>query len=400
MAHSEKIEFPGSMGQMLAARLERPAGPPLGWALFAHCFSCSKDIHAAQRISRRLTEHGFAVLRFDFTGLGASEGEFANTNFTSNIEDLVRAADWMRETHRAPGLLVGHSLGGAAVISAASQIKEVRAVATLGAPADADHVRKQFIDHIDEIEKDGEAEVKLAGRPFRIRKQLLDDLEGKSLDDIVGSMKAALMICHSPVDEMVGIENATRLFVAARHPKSFVGLDHADHLLSKALDAHHAADVIGAWASRYAHDLELPDAPKVRGERCAVARETGLGGFHSWIRAGEHAFIVDEPQANGGLDGGPHPYQLLCSALAACTTMTLRMYSNHKGYDLGRISTDVTHERDSDGPGGAKRDVFKRVVTVEGDPDDETRQKIVEIANKCPVHRTLERTSRIETTSD
>ena len=399
MARSEKIEFEGSQGETLAARLERPAGPALGWALFAHCFSCSKDIHAAQRMARRLTGHGFAVLRFDFTGLGASQGDFSNTNFTSNVQDLIKAAEWLENEHEAPGLLVGHSLGGAAVIAAAPQIASVKAVATLGAPADADHVRKQFIEHVDEIEENGEAEVKLAGRPFRIRKQFLDDIEGKRLDDVVGSMKAALLVAHSPVDATVGIENATRLFVAAKHPKSFVGLDQADHLLTREADAHHAADVIGAWAARYAHGRRLPEAPKVNGERCAIASETGLGGFHSWVRAGEHAFIADEPERVGGLDGGPHPYQLLCSALAACTIMTLRMYSNHKDYGFGRITTEVTHERDSDGPAGAKQDIFKRVVTVEGVEDPDLRGKIVAIADKCPVHRTLERSARIETST-
>lgn len=397
MARSEKVEFTGSLGETLAARLERPAGPALGFALFAHCFSCSKDIHAAQRISRRLTDHGFAVLRFDFTGLGASEGDFANTNFTSNIQDLTKAADWLREHHSAPTLLVGHSLGGAAVIAAAPQIAEVKAVATLGAPADADHVRRQFVDRIEEIEDRGEAEVHLAGRPFKIRKQFLDDIEGRALDDIVGSMKAAFLVAHSPVDETVGIDNATRLFIAARHPKSFLSLDHADHLLSREADAFHAADVIGAWAARYAHGRSLPDAPPAQGARTAVAAETGLGGFHSWIRAGEHAFIADEPEDVGGLNGGPHPYQILCAALAACTTMTLRMYSNHKGYDFRQITTEVTHERDSDGPSGATQDVFRRVVSVAGVEDEAMRAKIIEIAGKCPVHRTLERSSRVET---
>jgi uncharacterized OsmC-like protein/alpha/beta superfamily hydrolase len=397
MARSEKIEFEGALGETLAARLERPSGPALGYALFAHCFSCSKDIHAAQRISRRLTEHGFAVLRFDFTGLGASEGDFANTNFTSNVQDLVKAADWLDQNHEAPALLVGHSLGGAAVIAAAPKIASVKAVATLGAPADADHVRHQFIDRVEEIEETGEAEVHLAGRPFRIRKQFLDDIEGKALDEVVGSMKAAFFVAHSPVDATVGIENATRLFVAAMHPKSFLSLDHADHLLTKEADAYHAADVVGAWAARYAHSRQLPEPPKAKGERCAVAEETGLGGFHSWIRAGDHAFIADEPDDVGGLDGGPHPYQLLCSALAACTTMTLRMYSNHKGYGFGRITTEVTHERDSDGPAGAKQDVFSRVVRVDGVDDNALQDKIVEIAGKCPVHKTLERSSRVET---
>ncbi|MFW6300010.1 MAG: alpha/beta fold hydrolase [Oceanicaulis sp.] len=397
MVITEKVDFIGARGDRLAARLERPKGPALGWALFAHCFSCSKDIHAAQRISRRLTEHGFAVLRFDFTGLGQSEGDFANTNFSSNVEDLVKAAEWLEAEFENPGLLVGHSLGGAAVISAAPRIAGVKAVATLGAPADADHVRKQLVSHIDEIEDKGFAEVKLAGRPFTIKKQFLDDIEGRALDDIVHTLKAALLICHSPLDETVSIDNATRLFVEAMHPKSFVSLDQADHLLSREADALFVADVIGAWAARYAHTRNLPEPPDFTGDRCATVEETGLGGFHSWARAGRHHFIVDEPEHQKGLDGGPHPYQLLCAALAACTTMTLRMYADFKGYDFGRIATQVSHARDAKRPGDARRDVFERVVRTEKPQDEAMRVKILEIANKCPVHRTLERSAAIET---
>jgi len=397
MARSEKITFEGALGDDLAARLERPDGPVRAWALFAHCFSCSKDIHAAQRIARRLTGHGIAVLRFDFTGLGNSGGDFANTNFSSNVEDLVKAAKWLEDNHQAPGLLVGHSLGGAAVIAAAPQIKSVKAVATLAAPADADHVRHHFTGKIDEILESGEAEVSLGGRPFRIRKQFLDDIENQALDDVVSKLKAALLVAHSPTDDTVGVDNATRLFVAAKHPKSFLSLDGADHLLSDRKDAEHAADVIAAWALRYAGEFELPEPPRARGGRCSTVEETGVGGFHSWAVTGPHAFIVDEPESSGGLNGGPHPYNLLCSALAACTTMTLRMYANHKKLDLGRIRTDVTHERDSDKPSRASQDIFKREISVTADIDQATRDKLLEIANKCPVHRTLERSSSIET---
>ncbi len=396
MARSERIEFAGAQGDRLAAKLEHPHGPALGYALFAHCFSCSKDIHAAQRISRRLTEHGFAVLRFDFTGLGHSQGDFANTNFSSNVEDLIKAAGWLRDNHQAPGLLVGHSLGGAAVIAAVPRIEEVKAVATLGAPADADHVRHQFIAHVPEIEEKGEAEVHLAGRPFTIKKQFLEDIAGQRLDAIIGSMKAAFLVAHSPTDQLVGIENATRLFVGAKHPKSFISLDDADHLLSKQADAERAADIIGAWAKRYAHISALPAPPKVdTAERSAIVAETGLGKFHSQVRMGEHLFTADEPEGVGGLNGGPPPYQLLSASLAACTTMTLRMYADFKGYQIGRISTRVVHERV--GEGASKMDVFHREITVEADVDEALGEKILEIANKCPVHKTLERSSEITT---
>lgn len=394
MAQSEKVTFEGAAGDMLAARLDRPQGPARAWALFAHCFSCSKDVHAAQRISRRLTTHGYAVLRFDFTGLGQSEGDFANTNFSSNVEDLIKAADFLRESHEAPSLLVGHSLGGAAVIAAAPSIPEVKAVATLNAPADADHVRHHFsLDTLDEIKSNGSAKVSLAGRDFTIKKQFLDDIDGHKLDDVVRQLKAALLIAHSPIDETVGIENATRLFVAARHPKSFLSLDDADHLLSREADSNYAADAIAAWASRYAPPAQVSKPPRLNSGETAIVEETGLGGFHCWAVTGEHAFIVDEPQKVGGLDGGPAPYDMLSAALGACTTMTLRMYANHKGIELGRITTRVTHSKiKADGPS----DRFEREIAVEGLDDESLQLKLLEIANKCPVHRTLERGAHVE----
>ena len=396
MAVTERIEFPGAYGDTLAARLERPDGPVFGWAIFAHCFSCSKDIAAAQRVSRRLTDHGLAVLRFDFTGLGHSEGDFANTNFSSNVDDLIKAADWLADNHQAPSLLIGHSLGGAAVIAAASRLKSVSAVATIGAPADAEHVQHQFDAHLDEIKDKGEAEVSLAGRPFKIKKQFLDDIAGQKLDAIVGSMRAALLIAHSPRDETVGIDNATRLFVAAKHPKTFVSLDEADHLLTRKADAEHIADVIGSWAKRYIPAIDMPLPPKATNGSGAVVEETGLGGFFSQVRAGQHVFTADEPESLGGLGGGPGPYEILSASLAACTTFTLRMYARHKGYDFGRIKTEVTHRVETDSA-GEKRDVFERIVSVEKDVDEAMGAKILEIANKCPVHRTLERSSHIET---
>lgn len=398
MALSEKVTFRGADGDELAARLERPHGPVRAFALFAHCFSCSKDILAASRIARGLADQGFAVLRFDFTGLGQSEGDFANTNFSSNVADLIKAADHLREHHRAATLLVGHSLGGAAVLAAAAQCPEVKAVATLGAPADAAHVRHQFIDHVEQIERDGEATVSLAGRPFTIRKQFLDDIEGHNLENAVSKMKAALLIAHAPTDATVGVENATRLFVAARHPKSFLSLDGADHLLTHADDARHAAAVIGAWAARYVDLQEIPEAPKPLAEpRSAVVQETGLGGYHAWAVTGPHKLIVDEPESVGGLDGGPSPYQLLSVSLAACTTMTLRMYFRRKGWDLGNIRTEVRHSKIQGAAPDEPADLFERIVSVDDALSGEQASKIIEIANKCPVHRTLERSSKIET---
>lgn len=394
MARSERITFPGAQGDRLAARLERPDGPALGWAMFAHCFSCSKDIAAAQRVSRRLTDAGLAVLRFDFTGLGHSEGDFANTNFSSNVDDLVMVAQWLADYQHAPGLLIGHSLGGAAVIAAAKRIASVKAVATIGAPADAAHVQHQFIEHVSDIHEKGEAEVKLAGRAFKIKKQFLDDIADQKLDEAVADLRAALLIAHAPLDETVSIDNATRLFVGAKHPKTFISLDGADHLLTRKEDAEHIADVIGAWAKRYLPQIEMPAPPgPVDG---AVVEETGLGGFYSWVRAGQHVFTADEPETLGGLGGGPSPYEILSSALAACTTFTLRMYAKHKGYQFGRIKTQVKHRVEKDDT-GERRDVFERTISVENQLDQAMSEKILEIANKCPVHKTLESRSLIET---
>lgn len=395
---SEKLEFEGSQGGTLAARLDRPKAPPRGFALFAHCFSCSKDTLAASRIARALAAQGIAVLRFDFTGLGHSEGEFANTSFSSNIQDLLRAADYLRATRAAPSILIGHSLGGAAVLVAAAKIPEVKAVVTIGAPADAAHVRQQFLDDLETIERDGEARVRLAGRPFTIRRQFLDDIDGQNVVAAAQGLKAALLVAHAPRDETVGIDNATRIFVAAKHPKSFLSLDDGDHLLSGAGHAAHAARVIAAWAERYALTDPLPAPPDApAGNNSALVQETGKGAYLSWAATGEARFLVDEPESYGGFDAGPAPFQLLSAALAACTTITLRMYADRKGWTLGRISTRVTHAKSDAGDDGPARDVFTRAICVEGDLSGEQTEKLVEIANKCPVHRTLERSSRIET---
>ncbi len=394
---SERITFIGGQGEELAARLDRPIRAPSAWALFAHCFSCSKDIFAASRISQRLAERGFGVVRFDFTGLGASDGDFANTNFSSNVDDLVAAAAHMASQGRAPSLLVGHSLGGAACLAAAARLPDAAAVVTLGAPSDAEHVKHNFIDAVPEIEARGEAQVSLAGRPFTIKQQFLEDISRQNIEAAAAGLRRALLVCHAPLDETVSIDNATRIFVAAKHPKSFVSLDDADHLLTKREHAAYAADIIAAWASRYtaadaqSEPLALPD-----GKSAVAVRETRDGAYHNEVRAGRHSLVADEPTSVGGDDDGPNPYEFLNIALAACTSMTLRMYADRKGMALSRVGVSVTHEKthaddcaDCTEEQARNVDVFERAIEIEGDLTADERQRLMEIADRCPVHRTL-----------
>ncbi len=403
-ATSIKAEFNGHSGATLAARLDVPAGHVRAYALFAHCFTCTKDILAAKRIASELSRAGIAVLRFDFTGLGSSEGEFASTNFSSNVADLQSAVSYLRDNFEAPSILIGHSLGGAAVLAVAGDVPEVKAVATIGAPADVAHVVHNFGSKIEEIERDGEAKVQLAGRPFTIQKQFLDDVRENVLAERIAGMKKALLVLHSPIDQTVGIENAAAIFTAARHPKSFVSLDNADHLVSRSQDASFAALMIAGWASRYIDE----DAPQGESDVEAVrVSETGEGKFQNTVHAGKHRLFADEPVSVGGLDSGPSPYDYLSAALGACTSMTLRMYANFKKVDLGRITVDVSHAKihaadcaectEDEVMRGGKIDQFERAITIQGDIPEVLRDKIEEIADKCPVHRTLESTSKVVT---
>lgn len=401
----ERITFPGSQGSELAARLDLPAGPPRAFALFAHCFTCSKDIKAASRIAAKLTDLGYGLLRFDFTGLGASEGEFANTNFSSNVDDLVAAAAWLRERHVGPQLLVGHSLGGAAVIVAASQIPEVAAIATIGAPSDAGHVAKLFDGALDQIAEQGEAEVELEGRRFTIRQQFVDDLRNGRVTESAATFKGALLALHSPIDNKVSIDHAAAIYNAARHPKSFVSLDGASHLLTDAVDAEFAASMIGNWAARYLADQSRAAEPPAASAQVVVA-ETTQGAFLNHVVTGQHRFLADEPVSIGGFDAGPGPYDLLGAALGACTSMTLRMYADRKELPLDRVTVEVSHDRvhaadaggTDDAPTASARiDRFTRVLHLAGNLDDEQRASLLRIADKCPVHRTLERSSVIVT---
>lgn len=398
---TERLTFTGHDGATLAARLDLPEGPQLATALFAHCFTCSKDIPAARRIAARLAGAGIAVLRFDFTGLGHSEGEFENTTFTSNIADLELAAKALEARDMAPSLLIGHSLGGAAVLRVARRLASVRAVATIGAPFDPNHVTHNFEGALDEIAANGAAEVTLGGRPIRIGQDFVEDVKAEALAPEIAGLKAALLILHAPRDAIVGIDNAAQIFGAAKHPKSFVTLADADHLVSRASDAEYTAEVIAAWATRYL-DLHQPAPPPGAPEGVVRVSEADPDGFLQDINSGPHHHaLADEPEAYGGTDRGMSPYGFLSSGLGACTSMTIRMYARRKEWPLSHVRVDVCHDKvhaqDADGTGKAKVDQFIRTVYLEGDLDDDQRARLMEIADKCPVHRTLEATARIVT---
>jgi len=395
---SERFDFSNAAGERLAALLDSPIEPPRAYALFAHCFTCGKDIQAAKRIAEALTALGIAVLRFDFTGLGSSDGEFANTTFSSNVADLIAAADALRRTRRAPAILIGHSLGGAAVLAAAADVAEARAVVTIAAPCDPTHVVGLFKDRIGEIDTAGGIDVNLAGRPFRISRAFLDDVNQQRLRDRIGALHKALLVFHSPTDDIVGIENATYIFTAAKHPKSFVSLAGADHLLSRRSDATYVANVIRAWAERYLDVVDIGrDLPSEAG---VTVQETRAGRFQQEVRTGRHRFLADEPVDVGGLDSGPGPYDLVLAGLGACTSMTLRLYAERKAVPLDRVTVRLGHSRihavdcENCETKEGMIDRIDRVITLAGDLNEEQRKRLIEIADKCPVHRTL--TSEID----
>ncbi|MBA4035229.1 MAG: osmotically inducible protein C [Bradyrhizobium sp.] len=403
MAH-ERFQFTGEGGHQLAAALDMPDGPVHAYALFAHCFTCGKDVLAAKRIATALAAKGIAVLRFDFTGLGSSEGDFANSTFSSNVTDLVRAADHLRETRGPPAILIGHSLGGAAILAAAERIPDAKAVATIAAPSDPAHVTHLFKDRIEDIRQHGEVEVQLAGRPFRIKREFLDDVAEHSLMSRVAKLHKALLIMHSPTDDTVGIDNATNIFVAAKHPKSFVSLSGADHLLSGKRDAAYVADVIAAWAGRHV-DLAAvqPTAEANEAPRNVVVRETRNSKFQQTVTTGPHQTIADEPIAVGGQDSGPGPYDFVLAGLGACTSMTMRMYADRKSLPLDRVTVTLKHSKihakdcEECETREGMLDQIDRVIAIEGSLDADQRKRLMEIADKCPVHRTLTSEIRIVT---
>lgn len=389
---TKPFDFIGADGQQLSGRLDLPDSPATSHALFAHCFTCTKSSVAAVRLSKALTALGYGVLRFDFTGLGQSSGDFADSSFSGSIADVIAAADAMRHSGRPTELLIGHSFGGAAVLAAAAHIPEVKAVATIGAPFHVDHVTRLFSGGLDELRTKGEAEVQLGGRPFKLRQSFVDDLASHDQGERIRTLRKPLLILHSPQDATVSIDNATAIYQAAFHPKSFVSLDGADHLLTNSKDAEFAATIIAAWSSRY---LAIP-VPARSEEQSGVVTvaETGEGAFQVEVSAGGVRFLADEPPEVGGFGSGPTPYDLLAAGLGACTAMTLRMYAGRKQLSLDRVTVTIGHSRQHAGEPSA---LFTRRLHLEGNLSDEQRQRLLEIAERCPVHRTLEGGATVET---
>ena len=400
---SQRVDFTGSQGEPLAGRLDTPDVTPQAWAVFAHCFTCSKDSKAAAYIARALTEAGYGVLRFDFTGLGGSGGDFANTHFSSNVEDLVAASDWLRHQHGAPALLIGHSLGGAAVLAAAARVPDCKAVATLGAPCDPAHVTHQLGNELAVIESRGEASVMLGGRQFTVKRSFVEDLADQPQSERIRSLGRPLLVMHAPGDDTVSVDNARHIFETAMHPKSFVALDGADHLLNHAEDARFAAGLIAAWARRYVDATDPPVAPKgladagssAADEGVVLVSERGTGRFTQTVAAGHHQFLMDEPASIGGDDEGPAPYDMLTAALGACTAMTVRMYADRKKWPLESVRVALVHDKVHASDCAAceteegRIDRIVRVLELQGDLSEDQRVRLLEIADRCPVHRTL-----------
>lgn len=399
----EKINFGNRQGVSLAARLDLPLdGAPVAYALFAHCFTCSKNLRAVGNIARALTREGIAVLRFDFTGLGESEGQFSETNFSSNVDDLRAAAQYLTDHFEAPRILIGHSLGGTAVLRAASSIPSAVAVATIGAPFDPSHVRHLFEEAVEEIKGKGSATVNLGGRPFTIKRHFIEDLMQHDPVEHIGDLRRALVVFHSPIDNTVGIENAALIFDAARHPKSFISLDRADHLLTEESDSVYVGHMISAWSRKYI-GLSLPDREQSTVDDHRVVARIGREHYRTEILAKGHSLVSDEPESVGGTNFGPSPYEMLAGSLGACTAITLRMYADRKEWPLESVTVRLSHSRvhasdcECETEATGKMDVIERELQLEGALDNDQRSRLLEIANRCPVHKTLESDTVIKT---
>ncbi len=398
---TEKVTFKNSTGHELSGKLELPADQkPHNFAIFAHCFTCSKNFTATRNITRALTRDGFGVLRFDFTGLGESDGDFGDTNFSGNVEDLSAAIEFLTTRYKAPTLAIGHSLGGAAVIFASAKANSIKAVATIGTPSDTQHVKHLFGDQIKAIIENGEAVVQLSGRPFKIKEQFLRDIDSQMLTQTLKKMRKPILICHSPQDDTVGIAHAEKLYHAAMHPKSFVSLDGADHLLTDKKDSIYVGGVVAQWAMRY---IEQPEAIKLQSTHEVVASLDATSGFTTAIKAGSHYLTADEPLEVGGSNYGPTPYELLSSALAACTVMTLQMYAVRKEWTLDLVQCHVTYSKQHAADcqncedSGTKIDTFTRFIKLPENLNEKQVKRLLQIADKCPVHKTLHTDTQVIT---
>ncbi len=399
---AEKIYFKNKEGLQLSAELQKPVGQRIkAYALFAHCFTCGKDLKAVRNLSESLNQKNIAVLRFDFTGLGQSEGDFEATNFSTNLNDLLAAAAYMADNNMSPDILIGHSLGGSAVLMVADKIESVKAVATIGAPSEAEHVKNLFGKQISTIREEGDAEVNIGGRPFVIQKQFLQDLDEHTVQKNIGKWrKKSLLVLHSPQDKIVGIENAREIYEAAHHPKSYVSLDGADHLLSRASDSEYVGQLIASWANRY---IEHQEEFKSLKSSSQVVAQIDEEAFVTRISANDFGFIADEPEEMGGQNLGPSPYDLVAAGLAACTAMTMQLYARHKDFPLegAKVEVNYNHDHASDAKdcvsGDAKKGLFERKISLQGPLDEKQKKRILSIADKCPVHKTLERGTNINT---
>jgi uncharacterized OsmC-like protein/alpha/beta superfamily hydrolase len=396
----KRVHFTNEKGQKLAAKLELPIDKkPEAFAIFAHCFTCNMNLNAVKHISTALTERGFGVLRFDFTGLGQSEGDFADTNFSSNVQDLICAAGFLREYYQAPKLIIGHSLGGTAAIFAGSVIESIQAIATIGAPASPVHVKKQFGEYLETILSENQAEVELAGRPFTIKKQFIEDLQKQDIKAVIDELRKPILILHSPQDNTVSIDNAAKLYEKAIHPKSFVSLDGADHLLSNKQDSLYVGSMIASWAKRY---VDITEDDELKTDHHVVAQILDEG-YTTELKVGIHSLIADEPKSVGGDNFGPSPYGYLLSALGSCTAMTMRMYADRKGWKINEINVHLSHGKDyakdceACESSSNKIDIIERVIEIDAELTDEQKEKLMEIADKCPVHRTLHNTVQVKT---
>ena len=403
---SINLKIKNSKGHLLNAKLELPVNQkPTQYAIFAHCFTCSSNLNAVRNISRSLTHHGFGVLRFDFTGLGRSEGTFAESHFGANVNDLIDVHQYMKENYEAPSFLVGHSLGGAAVIIAGSKLEEIKAIATIGAPSSSEHTTAHFSQQINEIELEGNVEVNIGGRPFVINKEFLDNFGNTDLLETVKILRKPLLVLHAPFDKIVGIENAQELFVHALHPKSFVSLDNADHLLTQEKDSRYAGDVIGTWAKRYLKSAEDKNLDP-KGEQLVGHLNLLEDKFTTSIQTQNHFLIADEPTSFGGNDFGASPYELLNAGLAACTAMTLKLYAQRKKWDLQEVYVYLSHAKrhvqdmnmDGDKSKNTHLDHIAKKLKFVGDLSEEQKLRLAEIASRCPVHRTLKGEVIIDTT--